>query len=78
MDDIKLFVNNEKELETLIQAVMIYNRDKMWHRKMCHANNKKQKTRNDGCNRTTKSRKSLNAWGKGNIQVLGNIESGYI
>ena len=26
MDDIKLFAKNEKELETLIQAVRIYNR----------------------------------------------------
>ena len=25
MDDIKLFVENEKELETLVQAVRIYN-----------------------------------------------------
>ena len=27
MDDIKLFVKNEKELETLIQIVRIYNQD---------------------------------------------------
>ena len=27
MDDIKLFVKNEKELETLIQAVRIYSQD---------------------------------------------------
>ena len=27
MDDIKLFAKNEKELETLIQAVRIYNQD---------------------------------------------------
>ena len=27
MDDIKLFAKNEKELETLIQAVRIYSRD---------------------------------------------------
>ena len=28
MDDIKLFAKNEKELETLIQAVRIYSEDK--------------------------------------------------
>ena len=27
MDDIKLFAKNEKELETLIHAVRIYNQD---------------------------------------------------
>ena len=27
MDDIKLFVKNEKELETLIQAIKIYSQD---------------------------------------------------
>ena len=27
MDDIKLFATNEKELETLIQTVRIYNED---------------------------------------------------
>ena len=27
MDDIKLFAKNEKELETLIQAVIIFNQD---------------------------------------------------
>ena len=27
MDDVKLFAKNEKELETLIQAVRIYNQD---------------------------------------------------
>ena len=28
MDDIKLFAKNEKEVETLIQAVRIYSQDK--------------------------------------------------
>ena len=27
MDDIKLFANNQKELETLMQAMRIYNQD---------------------------------------------------
>ena len=31
----------------------------------------------DRRNRTTKSRKNQNAWGKGNLQVLGNIGSGH-
>ena len=30
MDDIKLFEKNEKELETLIQAVEIYSQEKEW------------------------------------------------
>ena len=45
MDDFKLFANNKKELETLIQAVRIQSgyRDGICNRKMCHANKKKQK-----------------------------------
>ena len=42
---------------------------------MCHANNEKWKTTNDGRNRTTNSRKHQNAQEKGNLQKLGNIES---
>ena len=42
---------------------------------MCHANNVKRKTINDGSERTTKSTKNQNARRKGNLQVLGNIGS---
>ena len=46
MDIIKLFVENEKELETLIQAIRMYSQD-MWMEfsveKMCHAHNEKRK-----------------------------------
>ena len=62
IDDINLFVKNEKELEILIQVVSIYSdgyRDGIWHREMCHANNEKQKMANDGRNKTTKSRKKI-------------------
>ena len=36
-------------------------RDRIWHRKMCYANNEKQKTTHDRRNRTTKSSKNQNA-----------------
>ena len=45
-------------------------------RKIFHANNEKQKTANDGRNRTTKSRQIQNDRKKGNLQILGNIGSG--
>ena len=47
-------------------------RDKIFHRKTCHANNGRQKTTNDERNRNTKSRKNQNTWRKGNL--LGNLE----
>ena len=50
--------------------------DGIWHRKMCHVNNEKRKTANDGRNRTTKSGKKQNPRRKRNLQVLGNIGSG--
>ena len=44
MNDIKLFANNEKGLETLIQPVTIYSQDiGSRRRKMCYTNNKKEK-----------------------------------
>ena len=52
-------------------------RDRIIHRKMCHANNEKQKTTNNGWNRSNKSRKNQNALRKGNLQMLGNIGSGH-
>ena len=45
MDDIKIFAKNEKELEILIQTVIIYSqsiyRNGIWNRKMRHASNEK-------------------------------------
>ena len=42
MDDIKLFANNKKELETLIYKDIRWRyRDGIWFTKMCHANNEK-------------------------------------
>ena len=51
--------------------------DGIWQRKMYHANNEKQKMTNDRRNRTTKSIEYQNTLRKGNLQVLGNIESRY-
>ena len=49
------------------------NKRKRKNRKMYQADNKKQKTRNDGRNKSTKSRKNQNARREGNLQILGNI-----
>ena len=75
IDNIKLLPQNEKELETLIQAVRIYCDDSEMKFDMCHANNEKRKTTNDRRNRTTKSSKNQNAPGKGNLQILENIRT---
>ena len=59
MDDIKLFAKNEKELETLIHAVMIYSQDirmEFGIEKMCNASNEKWQMTSDWRNETTKSR----------------------
>ena len=42
---------------------------------MCHVNNEKWKTTNEGRNRTTKPRKNQIVQRKGNLQILGNIGS---
>ena len=62
IDDIKLFAQNEKELETLIQIVRKYRyRNGIWHRKMRNANNEKRQTTPGGSSRTTKSSNNQNA-----------------
>ena len=74
-----LFAKNEKELETLIEAERIYRDDTGMEfdiKKMCRANNEKQKT-NDRKNRTTKLRNHRNARKNENLQILGNIGSGH-
>ena len=76
MDDIKLFAIHEKELETLLQVVWIYNQDIGMEFGMMRSNNDKQKTTNDGANITTISRKNQNTRTKGNLQILGNTGSG--
>ena len=78
-DDINLFAKNEKELETLLQAVRIYSDGigmEFGIEKYAILIIKRGKTTNDGRNRTTKSRKNQNAWRKGNLQIRGNIGSG--
>ena len=42
---------------------------------MCHANNEKRKTTNEGRIRTIKSNKNQNALRKENLQIQGNIGS---
>ena len=44
---------------------------------MCHGDNEKRKTSNDGSNRTTKSRKNQIARRNGNLHVLENAGSGH-
>ena len=69
MDEIKLFVKNEKRIEnsnTRCQNIQPGHRDGIWHRKMRHANNEKQKSIHDGRNGTSKSRQKQNTQRKGN------------
>ena len=54
MDDIKLFAKNERELETLIQAVKIWGMEFSIEK---YANKEKWKTTNGERNKITKSRK---------------------
>ena len=57
IDDIKLFVKNEKELKTLIHVVRIYSQDiGIKFRIEKGANNEKRETTNDRINSITKSR----------------------
>ena len=50
-------------------------RDGIWCRKMCQANYEKQEI-SEGI-KLPKARKNQNAQIKGNLQILGNIESGH-
>ena len=61
MDDIKLFVKNEKRIgssNTCSKNIQSGRRDGIWHRKMCYASNEKRKTTHDGKDGTTKSRQN--------------------
>ena len=79
MDDIKLFIKNEKELETLntrSQNIQSGHWDGIWHRKMCHASYKKRKMTLYGWNGITKLWPNENAQRKGNLQIsLGILEA---
>ena len=59
MDNVKLFAKKWKELETLIQVVMIYSEDMRmeFSIKMSNSDNEKRKNANDKGNSITKSRK---------------------
>ena len=64
----------QKRLETLMR---IYSEDigmEFGIEKYSMLIMKKQKTTNYIRNRTTKSRKTWNAWRKGNLQILGDVE----
>ena len=83
MDDIKIFVKNEKELETLIQTIRIYSQDIRieFGIEKCATLIIKSggKKRNNGRNRTTQIKKEserLKPW-KGKWQSLGNLGSGH-
>ena len=58
MDDIKLFAKNEKELETLINAVRIYSQDigMEFGTEVCNACNEKLQITSNWRNGTIKSR----------------------
>ena len=73
MDEIKMFVKKKKDLEKLIHSLRIYSDDDR-HRKVCHTNNEKWKTANDGRNRSVKSRKYQNGRRKGNLERLKPAE----
>ena len=79
IDDIKPFAKNEKELETTTDNMAIQSgyMNGIWLRKMCSAYNQKRERTDNGRNRTVKSRKNQNAWRKGNLRVLRNIESSH-
>ena len=74
VDDIKVFVKNERELETLIQIInCLDGRIRFLDYKICHVDDKKGKKRNNGRNKTTKSGKYQNTLRKRKFQVRGNI-----
>ena len=58
MDNIKLFVKTERELEIQIlrerENMQSRHRNGIWRRKMCPASNEKQKATYEGMNGTTK------------------------
>ena len=76
IDEIKLFSKNDKEIETLIQAVKIYSQDIQMEfgiKKCPMLIMSSGKTTNDG----KKIKKNQNTSKKGNLQVLGNTGSGH-
>ena len=81
VDEIKQFVKNRKNLETLIRAVRIYVEDiriDFGLEIMCHANNEKRDTTINGRNKNTKSRKNQKAWRKKAYKYLGILETDII
>ncbi len=63
-------IKKELETKTCSQNIQSGHRDGIWHRKMFHANNEKQKMTNDGRNKNSKLRKNQTFWRKGNLQIL--------
>ena len=75
--DINLFAKNEKDLEFHIQTISIYNEDIGMEIgiKICHAYNENQKKKNNGRNRTAKSRKIRKLVEKETYKYLGMLEA---
>ena len=78
MDDIKMFAKIG-DRNTGREDIQRTYRDRIWLRKMCHADNKKRKMTNDGRESTPqpKKKKKHLVWRKGNLQILENIGSGH-
>ena len=77
-DGIKMDAKNEKELETLIQAVRIYSQDigmEFAIEKCAMLIMKSRKWYWMQGRKLPKSRQNQNAWKKGNLQISGNIGS---
>ena len=81
IDDIKLFAKNEKELETLIQAVRIYSQDvgMEFSIERCKAMKSSKRKMMESMEQPNqeKKKKNKNARRKENVQVLENIGSRY-
>ena len=80
MDNINLLAKDEKELETLIQAARIYSDDIMEFgiekcAMLIMKSGKRQIT--EGTELPKQEKKNQNAWGEGNLQILGKIGSGH-
>ena len=79
MDDIKQVAQVAKKIigdsDTTIKKIQSGYRNGIWHRKMCHDQNEKREKTINRWDRTAKSRKNQNDWGKGSFYKLVNIGS---
>ena len=80
MDDTKVSAKNEKEQETLIQTIRIYNQDKGMEfsiKKWTLPIIKRGKTEKQNKNWRSESGKYQDAESEGKLQIFGNIGSGH-